>query len=168
MPRGTTYSILAIDIDKLKDMNDTFGHAAGDELLKMVADTLQRSIRRGDTAARVGGDEFTVVLPDSAGRRAEIAANRILADLASRTVHGRGPSISIGIADFTTGTDATARLAAADAALYAAKRAGGNRAMHADDPGVEIGPQAPDAARRGSSLSDSPSLSNREEAGTAA
>jgi len=145
MPRSTIYSILAIDIDKLKTMNDTFGHAAGDELLQAVADALRRSIRRGDTAARVGGDEFSVILPDSAGRRAEIVANRILADLAPRTVQGLRPSISIGIASFTSGEDAATRLAAADAALYEAKRAGGNRSAHAGEVDVEKGTRASSA-----------------------
>lgn len=158
MPRSSVYSILAIDIDKLKTMNDSFGHPAGDELLQMVAASLQRSIRRGDTAARVGGDEFCVVLPDAAGRRAEIVASRILSDLAARTVHGIRPSVSIGIAGFTSGTDATTRLAAADAALYEAKRAGGDRAAHAavaavhdGAPAIDVSPAASASTPRSSS-----------------
>ncbi|MGA7987563.1 MAG: diguanylate cyclase [Candidatus Dormiibacterota bacterium] len=142
MPRSSVYSILAIDIDNLKAMNDSFGHPAGDELLQMVAGSLQRSIRRGDTAARVGGDEFCVVLPDAAGQRAEIVATRILRELATRTVHGIRPTVSIGIAGFASGTDATTRLAAADAALYEAKRAGGDRAAHAAAATVHDGTPA--------------------------
>ena len=153
LPRSTVYSILAIDIDKLKTMNDTFGHQAGDELLREVSAALQRSIRKGDTAARTGGDEFCVILPDSEGRRAEVVAHRILADLASRSVHGQHPSVSIGIAGFTNGPDAGTRVAAADAALYAAKRSGGNRASHAADGSVpQPQPPAPPLDRAPSAI----------------
>jgi len=131
MPRSTRYSVLAIDVDRLKGMNDTFGHGAGDELLKAVAAVLRQSIRRGDVAARVGGDEFSLVLPDADGPRATIVAERILAGLAATEVRGRHPSISVGIAAFDAGVDAHARVAAADAALHQAKRAGGGRVEHA-------------------------------------
>jgi predicted signal transduction protein with EAL and GGDEF domain len=88
-------------------------------------------LRRGDVAARVGGDEFCVILADADGQRAEAVANRIFADLGTQTIQGEQPRISIGIASFATGLDATARLAAADKALYEAKRSGGNRVAHA-------------------------------------
>jgi len=144
MPRSTAYSIIAIDVDKLKTMNDTFGHPAGDELLQVVANALQRSIRRGDTAARVGGDEFCIILPDASGR-ADVVAKRLLADLGRRAVRGISPSISIGIAGFASGSDAASRVAAADAALYDAKHAGGNRAAHAPAVAPEDRSPAPQA-----------------------
>jgi len=131
MPRSTRYSVLAIDVDRLKVMNDTFGHRSGDELLQAVAAVLRQSTRRGDVAARVGGDEFFVVLPDADDARAMIVVDRILAGLAAVAVQGRRPSISMGVAAFAAGADPAARVAAADAALYQAKRAGGNRVAHA-------------------------------------
>ncbi|MGA8362661.1 MAG: GGDEF domain-containing protein [Candidatus Dormiibacterota bacterium] len=130
-PRRAEYSLLAIDIDKLKVMNDTYGHKAGDELLQAVAGALRRSVRRGDVAARVGGDEFSVLLSDADPGHAEAVADRILAELAKSSVRDQLPSVSIGIAGFDSGEDAAARIAAADRALYEAKAAGGNRAAHA-------------------------------------
>jgi diguanylate cyclase (GGDEF)-like protein len=131
MARSAVYSLLAIDIDKLKSMNDTFGHHAGDELIRVVAGALHRAVRQGDVAARVGGDEFCVILTDADDQHAEAVAKRILADLENRAIHGEQPRISIGIASLGSGLDAAARLAAADKALYEAKRSGGNRVAHA-------------------------------------
>ena len=136
MPRRAEYSLLAVDIDKLKVMNDTFGHKAGDELLQAVAGALQRSVRRGDVAARVGGDEFSVLLSDADPHRADVVADRIFTELAGSTVRDRHANVSIGIAGFDCGQDAATRLAAADRALYEAKAAGGNRAAHAAGPSV--------------------------------
>ena len=131
MPRSTRYSVLAIDVDRLKAMNDTFGHHAGDELLQAVAGVIRQSTRRGDVVARVGGDEFSVVLPDADDGRATIIVDRIVAGLAAIAVQGLRPSISIGVAAFSAGADAAGRVAAADSALHQAKRAGGNQVAHA-------------------------------------
>ncbi len=131
MPRSTRYSVLAIDVDRLKAMNDTFGHHAGDELLQAVAGVIRQSTRRGDVVARVGGDEFFVVLPDADDGRATIIVDRIVAGLAAIAVQGLRPSISIGVAAFSAGADAAGRVAAADSALHQAKRAGGNQVAHA-------------------------------------
>jgi diguanylate cyclase (GGDEF)-like protein len=139
MPRSVMYSLLAVDIDKLKSVNDTYGHPAGDELIRVVADALKRAIRRGDVAARIGGDEFCVIIADADGGRAEMVANRILADLGGRTIHGQRPRISVGIAPFASGRDSAARQAAADLALYQAKRTGGNRVVRAPVLGVPGG-----------------------------
>jgi diguanylate cyclase (GGDEF)-like protein len=139
MPRSATYSLLAVDIDKLKSVNDTYGHQAGDELIQVVADALKHALRRGDVAARIGGDEFCVIIADADGQRAEVVANRILADLGGRTIHGQQPRISVGLAPFASGRDPAERRAAADLALYQAKRAGGNRVAHAPVLGVPGG-----------------------------
>jgi diguanylate cyclase (GGDEF)-like protein len=139
MPRSVMYSLLAVDIDKLKSVNDTYGHHAGDELIRVVADALKRAIRRGDVAARIGGDEFCVIIADADGGRAEMVANRILTDLGERTIHGQRPRISVGIAPFASGRDSAARQAAADLALYQAKRTGGNRVVRAPVLGVPGG-----------------------------
>jgi diguanylate cyclase (GGDEF)-like protein len=132
MPRSTRYSVLAIDVDRLQTMNDAFGHRAGDELLQAVAAVLRQSTRRGDVVARVSGDEFLVVLPDADDARATIIVDRILAGLAATAVQGWRPSISVGVAAFAAGTDPAARVAAADTALYQAKRAGGDQVVHAE------------------------------------
>jgi diguanylate cyclase (GGDEF)-like protein len=115
MPRRARYSLLAIDIDKLKSMNDTLGHAAGDELIQTVAAALKHATRRGDVAARVGGDAFCVLLSDADSQHAEAVAARILAELERSRIRDRQPSISTGIADFDSGEEAAARLAAAEA-----------------------------------------------------
>jgi len=127
MPRNARYSLLALDLDQLKAMNDHFGHHAGDELLIAVGMALKRWVRRGDVAARIGGDEFVVILSNADDAHTETVAQRILKDLSGVTVFGTHPSVSIGIAGYDDGKNASARLIAADQALYAAKRAGGNR-----------------------------------------
>jgi diguanylate cyclase (GGDEF)-like protein len=142
MPRSATYSLLAVDIDKLKSVNDTYGHQAGDELIRVVADALKRAVRRGDVAARIGGDEFCVIIADADGQRAKVVANRILADLGARAIDGQQPRISVGIATFASGRDPAARRAAADLALYQAKHAGGNRVAYAPVLGVPRGAAA--------------------------
>jgi diguanylate cyclase (GGDEF)-like protein len=119
---------LFIDVDGFKQINDGFGHAAGDELLRQIAARLSRSVRDGDTAARLAGDEF-VVLVDGAP---QLVAERLMEALREPydmiTEMGRRPSLtaSIGIA---MGERETAQelLRDADVALYEAKRAGGNR-----------------------------------------
>ena len=123
-----TVAALFIDVDGFKQVNDGFGHAAGDELLRQIASRLARAVREGDTAARLAGDEF-VVLVDGAP---EPVADRILEAL--REAYditgemGQQPSVtaSIGIAVGDRNT-AEELLADADLALYEAKRAGGDR-----------------------------------------
>jgi len=124
-------ALLFIDLDKFKAVNDTLGHAAGDELLKRVAAKILRQIRESDTVARVGGDEFTVILPDIARReQAETVAGKIIAALAAPFQFGsRKQSVeigtSIGIAFYPADArDASALVKAADAAMYSAKQAG--------------------------------------------
>jgi diguanylate cyclase (GGDEF)-like protein len=124
---------LYVDVDGFKDVNDSFGHAAGDELLRIVASRLESVVRDGDTAARLGGDEF-VVLVEGATLEAgpELVAERLLEALRKpydmRAEIGRELSLtaSIGIA-FGLRGDADELLRDADIALYAAKAAGRNR-----------------------------------------
>ncbi|HYL91314.1 MAG TPA: EAL domain-containing protein [Burkholderiales bacterium] len=129
--RNVSLGVLFIDLDDFKLVNDTQGHAAGDELLQETAQRLQSALRDGDTVARISGDEFAVVLADLArADDAAIVAQKILDRLAvPANVQGQELVItaSIGIATFPAdGDNAEALLGAADAAMYRAKQAGRN------------------------------------------
>ncbi|WP_303906805.1 diguanylate cyclase domain-containing protein [Thiohalomonas denitrificans] len=123
------FALLFIDLDGFKEVNDTLGHDAGDELLRQVANRLLNCVREGDTVARVGGDEFTVILPrlhrPEAGVR---VAEKILAALAHPfTIGGKtvSTSASIGIATYPDdGEDAATLMKNADRAMYAVKHRG--------------------------------------------
>ena len=129
--RGSSVGVLFIDLDDFKVVNDSLGHAAGDELLMEVAARIRNCVRSGDTVARISGDEFAVVLTDLAHPEdASIVAQKILAHLAT-AVDLRGQetfcTASIGIAVYPSdGQSSESLLAAADAAMYRAKQSGRN------------------------------------------
>ena len=130
------FALLYLDLDKFKPVNDTQGHAAGDELLKLVAMRIRRLIRDSDTVARVGGDEFALILLDIAGReQAEAVARKISAALVAPFDLGTPKQsveigTSIGIAIFPEdAVDAEALVKAADAAMYGTKQAGKARLL---------------------------------------
>ncbi|MFN4243132.1 MAG: diguanylate cyclase [Tepidisphaerales bacterium] len=121
---GTALSLAMVDLDHFKDLNDRCGHAAGDEVLRAVATTLSQSLRRSDLCFRYGGDEFCVILPQTAGASALSAMDKLR--LAWGKVDAsvrRGVTLSIGIAEHRRGLSPAGLLAAADAALYDAKSA---------------------------------------------
>ncbi|HLL18759.1 MAG TPA: diguanylate cyclase, partial [Rubrivivax sp.] len=122
-------AVLFIDLDGFKPVNDSFGHARGDEVLREMAKRLQQLTRSSDTVARVGGDEFVLLLEEMDGPGAAATAQRII-DTCSAPVAGGGHelrlSCSIGIAIFPTDGPRDQLLAHADAAMYAAKRIGGS------------------------------------------
>jgi diguanylate cyclase (GGDEF)-like protein len=93
-------SVVALDLNDFKALNDTVGHAAGDELLQAVGAALEGIARPGDTVVRQGGDEFCLVLPDTSAEHAERAANAIRAALAKLDAHGARVTAGIGIASF--------------------------------------------------------------------
>ena len=122
-------SLLVLDIDSFKQVNDTFGHAAGDTALEEVAHTIKLSLRAIDVPARFGGDEFAIILPDTGSEGAMIVADRIRAAVeAAFTDHPPHVTTTIGVATIPghakTAADA---MRMADRALYAAKAQGKNR-----------------------------------------
>ena len=129
--RGSSCAVLFIDLDRFKEINDTFGHGAGDELLKAVADRLVECVRDEDTVARLSGDEFVLLLPHlPASDHALVVAQRVLDSLGTPiTVVGEPVLLagSIGIAAYPEdGTTPEQVLANADAAMYRAKETPGN------------------------------------------
>ncbi len=126
------FSVLMADVDHFKQYNDEFGHPAGDEVLKRVADILRASVRPGDTAARYGGEEFAVVMPETPAAEAFEIAEHVRARVASEAFPGKKITLSIGVAEFPNDADLPhAVIAAADRALYEAKRDGRNRTVQA-------------------------------------
>jgi diguanylate cyclase (GGDEF)-like protein len=126
------YALLFVDLDHFKQINDTAGHAAGDEVLRLVGALLKTHVRSIDTAARLGGDEFAVLLAGCPHDRAEQIANNILSSVQKLDLHWEGKILrvgaSIGVAYTNAGEyDSTTVLRAADSACYAAKRSGRNR-----------------------------------------
>jgi diguanylate cyclase (GGDEF)-like protein/PAS domain S-box-containing protein len=129
--RSAQFSVLFVDLDRFKEVNDTMGHAAGDALLKTVAERLVSAVRQSDLVARLGGDEFVILIEEHGGpEEVMIVAQKVLAmverpvpvDWREATV-----SASIGIATFPEdGEDAEALLRNADAAMYQSKERGRN------------------------------------------
>jgi len=112
--------LMFLDVDGLKVYNDTYGHSGGNDVLKAVAQSINRSIRKEvDSAYRFGGDEFAIILPEVRSKRAVCIANRIVEKLSETTYHG--VSLSFGIAELTKDVDSDMLLKHADGAMYLAK-----------------------------------------------
>lgn len=125
---GRPLSILLLDLDHFKKINDTHGHLCGDRTLKVVAKTLQNELRKSDTACRYGGEEFAIVLPETPAKLAYAVAERIRKTIARLTL-GFPVTISIGLSCATELKTITSEgmVRQADKALYAAKNGGRNR-----------------------------------------
>ncbi len=128
---NSAFSILFIDIDNLKEINDTRGHESGTEAIQYVSNCIRKNLRKYDTSYRYGGDEFVTLLPRTDIGQARSIAGRIQ-ELLAKEVPGsmaKSPTVSIGIAMFGREKNNTKKtlLSAADAALYKAKKAGKNR-----------------------------------------
>ncbi len=125
-----TFTVLMSDVDNFKQFNDTHGHLKGDEALRRVAKVLQDCSRDVDCVARFGGEEFMIILPETPTKGAVEVAERIRARLAEEQVAGGRLTLSIGVAEFpASGEGDEALIAAADAALYQAKREGRDRVV---------------------------------------
>jgi len=134
--RGHPCALVIIDLDDFKQVNDRHGHAVGDAVLVALADTLRDSVRSADTVARLGGEEFALLLPETDLAGALVVAERARVSLAASGVHLRGGdrltvSASFGVADFPASSDRAALMRDADQALYSAKRLGKNRVVAA-------------------------------------
>ncbi len=124
-----TFSVLLMDLDGFKQINDTYGHRAGDQLLEAVARRLSLAVRSTDFVCRLGGDEFVIVLPGDTGEMVQPKAQRIIEMVSKPYEMGMGDRFHIGVSAGgahcpTEATDPHELLAAADSALYSAKAAG--------------------------------------------
>ncbi len=136
---GAPLSLVMVDIDHFKKLNDTLGHVAGDEVLRQVAHGLSEASRAVDIVSRYGGEEFAVLLPGTNRETADLVASR-LHEAVPESVSRVPVTASMGIATFPEDApDGITLIEAADSALYAAKRGGRNRYVHACDvpAGVE-------------------------------
>lgn len=132
---GSPVSLLLVDVDGLKRINDESGHAAGDRVIRRVADAISATLREADLGARWGGDEFAIVMPNTPGDAARHSAERLADHLQWRRRADAEPvTVSIGIATFDPAEgiriDAEELAHRADEAMYSAKRAGRDR-IHA-------------------------------------
>jgi diguanylate cyclase (GGDEF)-like protein len=137
-------ALVALDIDHFKQVNDTLGHAAGDAALRHLARVLREGLRDGDVAARVGGEEFEVLLPGGDLRLGLEVAERLRAQVEARPFQAEGTelrlTLSCGVSAFPDPVASADNLVKmADAALYQAKRDGRNRVVAARRPGVPEG-----------------------------
>jgi diguanylate cyclase (GGDEF)-like protein len=131
-------SLVSIDLDDFKAVNDAHGHPYGDEILRGIGAQLRASVREGDTAARVGGEEFALILPGTSSDAAYSIAERARAGVARVPVHGLQMSCSAGVATFPTDAeDASTLYQLADGALYWAKSAGKQRTRRFDPERVK-------------------------------
>jgi|GEM_PF-5143729 len=124
---GQMLTLLVLDLDKFKQLNDTFGHPAGDQALRQVAEAIRQGKRDSDPAYRFGGDEFIVIIRSADSAQAEVVAERIQSSYRALRDENNHTSVSIGLATFD-GTETPEELfQRSDTAMYRSKTLGGNR-----------------------------------------
>lgn len=132
-------SLLLLDVDFFKRFNDEFGHQAGDDVLKGVAQILRETSQKGETPARYGGEEFAIILPGKTEEQALAAAERFRKAIESQPWPNRQVTTSIGVATMIpVGEERAALIQRADEALYESKRRGRNQSTHHNDIGGEV------------------------------
>ena len=148
---GKPMSLLMCDIDHFKRFNDTWGHATGDQVLRLVAQCIKTSVRDIDTAARYGGEEMTVILTGTTVEGARVVAEKIRKTVEARRIVKKSSgeslgsiTLSIGVSELSPGESSDELIVRADACLYAAKNGGRNRVS--TEPGAATAHGAPAAA----------------------
>ena len=128
---GTRLALAHIDLDDFKQLNDTLGHQAGDRVLVQLVELSQRSLRPSDVLCRFGGEEFVLMLPVNAIEEAAAAVSRLLCEFSAQCVAGAGRAMTFSAGVVVQGVDESLveAIERADAATYAAKRAGKNRVV---------------------------------------
>ena len=124
---GHPVTLACMDLDKFKEINDTYGHGVGDLVLQAVASSMERIVRSCDILARMGGDEFMLIMPDTTLAAAEVMANRLCQNINQLDLPGSGSGmlgISIGLVEWQPGLDKKRWVQKADEALYRAKAEG--------------------------------------------
>ncbi|WED24504.1 diguanylate cyclase [Vibrio sp. JC009] len=125
---GRSFSVIIMDIDHFKKVNDTFGHQVGDETLKTIAGLLKNGVRQSDICGRWGGEEFLIICPESGSDGAFVLAEHLRAKIKAYPMPtSKNITASFGIASFQRGESANSLLTRADRALYYAKTEGRNR-----------------------------------------
>ena len=134
--RGSTFSLILVDIDHFKNFNDTWGHQTGDQVLRLVAMTLKSNIKGKDIAARYGGEEFAAILPDTDLHGALIVAENVRKAIQAKELLKRSTNeklgritASFGVAVYRAGDTPSTLIERSDRCLYAAKHAGRNRVI---------------------------------------
>ena len=136
---GRGFCVLMMDLDELKQINDQFGHIEGDRVLRDIGGVIRAGVRKIDVAARYGGDEFVVLLPETDPTGGFVLAEKIRRDAAELVVAGlgRGATLSVGVVSFPRdGRSPDELLVSADQAMYTSKRLGRNRVMGL---GIDVG-----------------------------
>jgi diguanylate cyclase (GGDEF)-like protein len=127
---GGRIALIMIDIDNLKKINDAYGHRAGDKVIQKVSSRIKECIRQIDSAARYGGDEFAIILPNTSISEARLVAERMVSSVADSPILWKNehiiPSISIGLGEYGPETNPEDMTSRSDQALYIAKQSGKN------------------------------------------
>ncbi|MDR1996117.1 diguanylate cyclase [Azonexus sp.] len=139
---GRTFSLMVLDCDDFKRINDCFGHLEGDRVLQVLAGVITQCLRRTDGAYRYGGEEFVLLLPEADGEAAYALADRLrgsFAAIETQSADGRTMccTVSIGVAEYLPGDTGPTLMRRADEAAYQAKRAGKNRVVMAGGASLE-------------------------------
>ena len=136
-------SLMMTDIDHFKNFNDSFGHLTGDQVLRLVANSVKQNVKGQDTAARYGGEEFAIILPNTVLRSAIVVGDHIRRAVMTKELMKRSTgehlgrvTVSIGVATLHKNDTAQSLIERTDVCLYAAKRHGRNRVMSETDPEV--------------------------------
>lgn len=148
---GRAFCLVMLDLDDLKSVNDRYGHVAGDQVLRNVADIVRGGVRKIDVAARYGGDEFVALLPETDPTGGWVLAEKIRLSVSEQGFAGVDPppTVSVGVVSYPAdGRSADALLVSADRAMYASKRSGKNRVARATAEPMVVSIEGQAAARQ--------------------